>query len=613
MDFDIAAKRLQADQKSALAKSRASRNARAASAKAKKEAQAARAKAEKRLREKKLEAARNARIVDRVTRAVVLVERDLGVTNVAPRKANASSEAQTQTAAKTSSSPLGNVSLAGGWTFTATSIHGEGDKIALPPSVLESMTSSSSDLDPWGSGRNGRPIAFRIGVLNPEYTGFPSSEKMKVVVEGIEQEIISSEKNSLANQSSDVAEEMNDGPAMQDDVEDGHEDEDDHETDDVHVKEAYLDELSHRYLAYTHGTVLEFTQEDGCVGLPEPIARALLQQNAHSLVGNALAERGNSIPFTRTVDPAASSALGINGSDGNAKEGVDEMDVDTPKTAGVANDDVDDDDGSEKTPGHPAYGLFDVPALPIEVTPINSLPPGRNCTFTPTQSSIKNGFYALKDVKLVLEQSLMRTRATLSRGDIIRTWRRGVSFDLIVSSLSPPEYGAVSCVNTDLNVDIGPAEGEQDGEPKNEDIAEEAPPKATGGGRLLSEPASHAPSKEPKAPVSATVTEIELPPEPEEGAKEGVCNIQIRGRTQSGSSAAGRRRFDVRTATVRDLFNFASLTCGGTDPATFRLVTRFPRRVFTISSKDGGHFSADATLESAGLAQGQELFMVESV
>jgi hypothetical protein len=189
--------------------------------------------------------------------------------------------------------------------------------------------------------------------------------------------------------------------------------------------------------------VVEFTQEDGCVGLPEPVARALLTPNTYSLVGS---ENGSSIRSKRTVDPAATAPNNITES---YPSNNDQMNVDT-------NDE-------EKTPGHLAYGKFEIPASSVEITPIKSLPPGKNCTFTPTRQSVQNGFYTLKDVKLVLEQSLIRTRATLSRGDVIRTWRRGVSFDLIVSEISPADYamdfGVVSCVNTDLNVDIGPAEG----------------------------------------------------------------------------------------------------------------------------------------------------------
>jgi hypothetical protein len=107
----------------------------------------------------------------------------------------------------------------------------------------------------------------------------------------------------------------------------------------------------------------------------------------------------------------------------------------------------------------------------------------------------------------------------------------------------------------------------------------------------------------------------------------GVCVVQVRGRTTAAAAAAsGRRRFDVSASTVADLFAFASGVCGGADPHTFRLVTRFPRRVFALSSSGGsigggggggdgvgGGIDADATLESVGICQGQEMFMVESV
>mmetsp|Transcript_39782 Transcript_39782/g.95734 ORF Transcript_39782/g.95734 Transcript_39782/m.95734 type:complete len:611 (-) Transcript_39782:299-2131(-) len=610
MDFDIAARRLERDQKSALARSRASRNARTASSKAKKEAQLARAKAERRLKAKKVEVERNARIADRIVRDVGRAERGLGVVNVSP-----SSPAAAATSTLTpplSEKEHSSVSLfakdpqASGWKFVATSIHGEGDKIALPPSVLETMTSDSKGLDPWGSGRqNGRPIAFRVGILNPNYS-FPSSEKMKALVDYVKQEIVSSETDAPPLQSPSIAESSDNNGTKKEAM-----DESDDEADDSRIIEAYLDELSHRYLSYTHGTVVEFTQENDCVGLPESIARALIRPNSHSLVGNASDGRNNDIPVRRTVDPS-SVAVAENSKDiGDDK---DAMDIDTNSKA------VEEMGVIEKTPGHPAYGLFDIPALPIEVIPINSLPPGKNCTFTPTASSIKNGFYALKDVKVVLEQSLMRTRATLSRGDVIRTWRRGVSFDLIVSSLSPAEYGVVSCVNTDLNVDIGPPDDDADGitsrdAEQSNDAKNE--PKSITGGRLLSEPPAKTKFREPAASSTNIPKEpIELPPEPAENRKDGVCNIQIRGRAPSGSSAAGRRRFDIARATMGDLFAFASHVCDGSDPSSFRLVTRFPRRVFALSfagEEESGCFVADATLENAGIGQGQELFMIESV
>jgi len=618
MDFEIAAQRLANDQKSALARSRASRNARAASSKARREAQAAKAKAEARLRQKKLEALNNAKIVDRVVQSVRRVERRLGVTNVVSSAAAASNESvQANT---TSSSDDKRILLfdnhptiyAQGWKLQATSIHGEGDKIALPPTILEALTSnnSNSELDPWGSGRSGRPLAFRIGVLDPEYEGFPASETMKKFVESVREDVVSSQ--TIAANSTQSTTKSNDD---NDDImsEDSDNDDDAEET---QIIEAYLDELSHRYISYTHGTVVEFTQEDGCVGLPEPIARALLQRNSYSM-GRSDNERHNNsrISVKRTVDPA-STALSTDITDDAGEGSADGDAMDIVPTKDSSNEDVQ----TEKTPGHLAYGAFDIPDLPIEITPINSLPAGTDCTFTPTTSSIKHGFYKLKDVKAVLEQSLMRTRATLSRGDVIRTWRRGVSFDLIVSSLSPAEFGVVSCVNTDLNVDIGPPEEEdladlnvkpkQQQQQRNDEGKEGSGQSAMGQGRLLSEDTSQ--KQQTIAAVVDTKPEVDLAPEPADDKVEGVCNIQIRGRSTTGDNVTGRRRFDIELATMNDLFQYASYICGA-DPKALRLVTRFPRRVFTLSSSEDeqGKIDNDVTLKNAGLNQKQELFMIE--
>lgn len=609
MDFEIAAQRLANDQKSALARSRASRNARAVSSKARREAAAAKANSETRLREKKMETQRNAKIIDNVCQAMKRVERKLGSTNVVAASSsstmnNRSNGSSTKNNHNKSLFVTNPIIFAQGWKLQATSIHGEGDKIALPPSILETLTSSNnSGLDP--SGRNGRPLAFRIGVLDPEYAGFPASEKMKAFVDSVRENVVASEKTSLLNQSSSMSsteqQTNNNDEVMSEDSDDDNDTNDETST---HI-EAYLDELSHRYISYTHGTVVEFTQEDGCVGLPEPIARALLQQNSHSLGRSSNIERHHrNIPIKRTVDPASTSSSSP--SDNVDNTNGDNMDIVATK------DSPTDVHESAKTPGHLAYGAFDIPDLSIEITPINCLPAGTDCTFTPTASSIKNGFYNLKDVKAVLEQSLMRTRATLSKGDVIRTWRRGVSFDLIVSSLSPSGFGVVSCVNTDLNVDIGPPDDDDlaDLNIKPEHVVEGkgSGQSAMGKGRLLSEDTQQ---KGVVATGTKTKPAVELAPEPADDKVEGVCNIQIRGQSTTGETVTGRRRFETDLATMNDLFQYVSFICGA-DPKALRLVTRFPRRVFTLSSEEGqGHVDNDATLKSVGLVQGQELFMIE--
>jgi hypothetical protein len=99
----------------------------------------------------------------------------------------------------------------------------------------------------------------------------------------------------------------------------------------------------------------------------------------------------------------------------------------------------------------------------------------------------------------------------------------------------------------------------------------------------------------PNVPTPA----IDLPDEPPADQKENVCTVQIR-----GDGATGRRRFDIKATTMKNLFAFASVSCNLNDVEgkSFRLVTRFPRRVFDAN---------DTTLEEAGIGQGQEMFMVE--
>lgn len=99
---------------------------------------------------------------------------------------------------------------------------------------------------------------------------------------------------------------------------------------------------------------------------------------------------------------------------------------------------------------------------------------------------------------------------------------------------------------------------------------------------------------------------MQLIPEPPTDQIEGVCTVQLRG--DGVASSAARRRFDVQKATLHDLFAFArALMMTGeesvwTDPLSIRLVTRFPRKVYE---------SGSTTLAQAGIAPGQELFMVE--
>lgn len=434
-----------------------------------------------------------------------------------------------------------------------TSIHGTGDKISLPSSVLEILTTK---LQVEGDSMTlGNPWTFRIGIPFPDYQ-FPSSPLLKSL----------------------------NPPSTYPDDQDDDLDCDDHEDD---TQLAYLEELAHKYIAYTHCSVVEFTQDEGHVGIPQHIASALL--NPKNRLVNYVDQ---AIPTTRTVDPAKSTLDMTNDGDVAMEE-----------------------DTSTATPGHVAYGAFDVPSVPLEISLV-TLPKGTACTLVPTEDAVRRGFYLLKDVKFVLEQSLIRTRATLSNGDKVSTWHRGVQYDLHVTKVVPSAFGAVTCINTDIEVDIG--------ETTLQDNKEQTVSKGTklGTGSVLGSTlsstggSSAASGSLTKAPdIMRSTSSFDLRPEPPVDQTENIYAVQIR-----SSGANGKRRFDVSIATVRDLFDFAQslLLVGGSssslndttaDVSGFRLVTRFPRKVYSMEDLH----PTTQTLAQAGIQAGQEVFMVEMI
>lgn len=357
----------------------------------------------------------------------------------------------------------------------------------------------------------------------------------------------------------------------------------------------YLEELDHKYLAYTHCTVVEFTQEEGHVGIPRHIAKALLDPKPRD---------GAEIGKTTTVDPAAS--------------------------AGTDDDSMQVDDGTEQTPGHLAWGAFEIPDVQLEITMVQ-LPKGTGCTLVPTEEAIRNNFYGLKDVKLVLEQSLIRTRATLSTGDKVGTWHRGTKYLLTVTKVIPSSFQAVTCINTDIEVEIGETnETPSDTQPEsNTAETPSTPPKTANNGsgfRLgTSQPIAPSPSSSSSqvkrmdsSPISPErASPVALLAEPSIAQKEGICMVQIR-----YSGGHGKRRFAVETAQVKDLFAFAASLVNRNE-RTFRLVTRFPRQELSLLNTDSSinsssinfqnQLRAEQTLMQAGIQQGQEMFMIEDL
>lgn len=431
--------------------------------------------------------------------------------------------------------------------LTPTSIHGDGDKVALPPSVLQTLTSQqfsqTGDDSMHGMG-GGSPWTFRVGILNPDYQ-FPASPLVSVLQ----------------------------APSTEDD---DMSDNDDDENSQNHQNVAYLDELKHKYLAYTHCTVVEFTQDEGHIGIPKHIAQALLDPtNRHE------SNRNVDIPKTLTVDPAS------------------------PAGSSVADGSI--EGSTENTPGHIAWGAFEIPDLQVELTMLQ-LPKGTGCTLAPTEYAIRNNFYGLKDVKLVLEQSLIRTRATLSIGDKVSTWFRGKKFDLKVTKVLPSSFNGITCINTDIEVDFAEVKmNNKDDIRQDSGTIDKVPDKRNeeSGFRLgTSQSATPVSQPDDVAQIhggAAQVLPVSLRPEPPIDQKEGVCTIQIRYR-----GGNGKRRFAVATAQVKDLFVFAASLVNQNE-RTFRLVTRFPRREITLTA------NSESTLNQIGIQQGQEMFLIEGL
>ena len=542
--------------------------------------------------------------------------------------------------------------------FTPTSIYGDGDKITLPPSVLETLMQHSSN----GSGSSGTPWTFRIGILNPNYTVIPSSP----LIQQLEAPHKEKEGEDYMDMDMDLEEE-----------------EEEEEDAIAHKMQPYLDELSYKYLSYTHCTVVEFTQDEGCIGIPTRIAQALLDPNnqhrrykqqedtatstpATTSTSTIAATRTIvTIPTKRTIDPAVAakkeriSKEQHNNDEQDTRENMMQLDDTTTTATAAAADNGQEDRETENsnnnnnttteagdaagmesgTPGHVAWGTFDLPDTDLALTLV-TLPKGTRCTLVPTSQAVAQNFYALKDVKLVLEQSLIRTRATLSLGDLVTTWHRGIHYDLLVTAVFPATYQAVTCINTDIEVEIGTTAP-----------AATATAKATNSSSLVSSSTStgvvantndvpiqnekgyrlgratstcssggddnnnnnstnnnnnnnsmnnkntanntHATTNSQKLASQSLL--LDLPPEPPLEQKEKVCTVQIR-----YQNCRGKRRFGLDTATVSELFAFAASVMREkktthVPPNNFKLVTRFPRRELCLVDEGRSSSSSCST------------------
>ena len=509
------------------------------------------------------------------------------------------------------------------------SIHGNGDKITLPPSLLERLlqlqenhgTESQQQQQPW---------TFRIGIRNPNSSVNPVSNELQSYIQ----------ENFRKDDSIDNDDDEDDNDEEEDDVMDTEGNSNTSVTRNRQWRKKeflndmthYMKELQqHQYVSYTHGTVVEFTQEEGYIGIPKSIANALLVP-----CSSPTKSSGINIETTRTIDPATAAAV---------------VPVSTTDDTNAPITDADMDE--EKTPGHVAYNAFDIPAVPIEIVLLH-LPKGTGMTLRPIlrtdPRSMAKSFYELQQdqIKYALEQSIQRTRATITLYDTLTTWYRGNEYQFLVTQLvatsSPSNapkttingvYNAISCINTDIEIEFEPIDTDphvihstSDAVTTTATTNSVAPPTTKSTGRRLMDepviststidttnsslPSGHTfkPRNDNPPPYDATSTMMTVPPEPPLEEKINVITIQFR--WSSGHAIIGsplQRRFDITTTTICDLFHFVrqqQLLLTGTNASQLQVVRRYPRRIFSDNDKN-------ATLQQAGFLTGNELLMIEEI
>ena len=199
MDFEYAANRLKKDH--AELRKKGKKNLTLASNKATLEARKRQEYRQRQL-EKKKEKERVEKLkLDHVRRRFDILEHKLGVMrNLMSTASSSPSPSLSQEAQNNIGSSSPSFSL----LLDATSVHGQGDKITLPPSLLSTL----ADKDLLRSSQErGQPLFFRLGIRRPNYV-FPESERMKKFMN--EYAVNSSNTSSSTTRNSTFMEEVQD-------------------------------------------------------------------------------------------------------------------------------------------------------------------------------------------------------------------------------------------------------------------------------------------------------------------------------------------------------------------------------------------------------------------
>eukprot|EP00892_Ulva_mutabilis_P004935 jgi/Ulvmu1/2813/UM142_0011.1 len=269
---------------------------------------------------------------------------------------------------------------------------------------------------------------------------------------------------------------------------------------------------------------------------------------------------------------------------------------------------------------HSLWGL-DAQAHGDILVEFRRLEPGKFVSFTPQSSDFQTIVSAASlDLAAILQDTLMR-HTTLSEGDWISvplpvvqppaelntdTAEAGASQQwLQVCKLEPDAH--VSLVDTDMEADVTPSQEFMERMAEEQEAARReaervAKLEADEARRQADAAAAAAADAEEKSRVAAARHQLALtlPPEPAEDCADALINARFQ--MPGGDRVQRRFRLD---APVSEMFNFVeSVGAGGLMPGSYRLVTRYPRRVIDCT--------ATGTLRDCGIGAGQEVFVLES-
>ena len=222
-----------------------------------------------------------------------------------------------------------------------------------------------------------------------------------------------------------------------------------------------------------------------------------------------------------------------------------------------------------------------------------------------------NVFSHVGPVKLVLEENL-RLHSTLTLGDTVTVWYRGISYELVVKEITPDDdlYGhGGSLVNTDVEVDIDISEEFVERQQHQQQYS--ASTAGSSGSMHGAPPLSTAPSSQSHAQSTtdssfapahceSSSARVPVPDEPAPG-EEGVvlCKVSLPG----GGAVTRRVR---RSNDVAILFQFLRSTYERFDQdKILQLSTRFPVRKFVEND-----VSSLVSFESAGVTSSNEAFLL---